>query len=505
MAPCRAPEDRVLGLLEGHEPFRATVMGLGLFGGGLGAARFLAGRGAQVTVTDLKGEASLAESLQKLPPRCRLVLGRHEEADFRGTNLVVANPAVRPDSPFLAVAREAGVPVETEISLFLRFCPAPSLGVTGSNGKTTTTSLLAHMLQSAGWRTHLGGNVGGSLLESLGKIAPADRVVLELSSFQLHYLGPRDLGPRGGVVTNLTPNHLDWHVTMDHYEAAKREILRRAEWAVLNVEDACLGRWTAGAGVIRYFGTGEGTSAWEADGHLWLELGGVTERLLPCAEVPLPGRFNRLNILAAALAARLEGAPTGAVAEAVRSFRAVPHRLELVAEWGGRRFFNDSVSTTPESTRAALEAFPQSPLVVLVGGRDKGCALEGFLEDLAGKACGVVFMGEIGPRLLAEYTELPLPRKARAVLAGRFEEAFELACSLAPEGAAVVLSPGFPSYDWFRNFVERGERFRQLARAGAERAAGSGRLGAVRLGGAGVRKSKKVRRLASNEGLRPVR
>src|ERR671923_2351748 len=220
---------------------RITVMGLGFFGGTIGLARYLVSQGAQVTVTDLKPAAALQDSvaaLHGLP--VRLVLGKHELADFTDVDMVFASPAVREDSPYLVAARACGVPIDTEMNLFLRLCRGSIIGVTGSNGKTTTTSLIGAMLRAANPRTRVGGNIGRSLLPEVASIAPGDPVVLELSSFQLEDLAAVGRSPRIGLLLNLSPNHLDRHGSMEAYLAAKMQIFahqRPDDVAILNADD----------------------------------------------------------------------------------------------------------------------------------------------------------------------------------------------------------------------------------------------------------------------------
>ena len=300
-------------------------MGLGHFGGGAAAARWLAGHGAIVTATDLADEKVLASALTILAdsPIAAFHLGGHREEDFRQTDLVVVNPAVRPGNPWLAVARQNGVRLTTEIDLFLQVCPAASIGVTGSNGKSTTSAMIAAILQAGGRRTWLGGNIGVSLLDHLDEIGPDDGVVLELSSFQLQYLRPEARLPHVAVVTSFSPNHLDWHASMDEYAAAKQILLQRQrphDLAVLNTHDRRLGAWDR---LVR--------------GRL-LPL--VADDELPPLQVP--GWHNRLNAVCAATAALGAGCNRAAIDRGLQSFHGLPQRMEPIAQTAGRTFYNDS-------------------------------------------------------------------------------------------------------------------------------------------------------------------
>lgn len=428
---------------------RVTVMGLGHFGGGVAAACWLARQGARVTVTDLADEQTLAESLEALrgEPIARFHLGGHREEDFRDAELVVVNPAVRPDSRFLRIARESRARLTTEIALFMARCPAPIIGVTGSNGKSTVASMTASILRKAGKRTWLGGNIGESLLKQLGRIASEDRVVLELSSFQLWHLGPHVAMPRIAVVTGCAPNHLDWHPSYQDYVAAKQRILlgqTRHDRAVLNGHDPEL-------------------AAWEPL---------VRGRLLPLPDLdqipPLavPGKHNRINAACAAAAARAAGCTWDAIRGSLVEFRGLPQRLEPAGSVAGRRFYNDSTSTTPESTIAALEAL-EGPLWLLAGGKDKGLDFGDLIAAVAQTVRGAAFFGSVRRVLrgwaAAENPQLP------CTTTETLAEALRWCWESSQPGDAIVLSPACPSSDQYLNFRRRGQQFVELVRALADR------------------------------------
>jgi UDP-N-acetylmuramoylalanine--D-glutamate ligase len=440
-------------------------MGLGLFGGGLGAARFCVARGARVTVTDLRSAEELGPSLDELAGAdLALRLGGHDEDDFTGADLVVASPAVPPASTYLAAARAAGVPVITEITLFLSHCAAECvLGITGSNGKTTTTAMTGEILSRLG-RTHVGGNIGRSLLPSVDDIRPGDFVVLELSSFQLEYVREQAGPLTVAALLNLTPNHLDRHGTLEDYARAKAGIFVRQDpthTAVLNADDPR----TRDLGAelpsrVVHFSLDENL----AEGFLLRgdvlvrREGGKDEEILPSEALGLRGRFNRANALAAAACAHSAGADTARIAEGLRAFRAVPHRLEPVGEVRGIRFFNDSVATTPESTVAALRSF-EEPLVLIAGGYDKGLPLEILAREIGTAGAGLVVLGPVGEKLAG----LADPA-GDVVRASDMEEAVDRAFERARPGGVVLLSPGAASYDMFLNFQQRGEAFRRAVR-----------------------------------------
>lgn len=442
-------------------------MGLGLFGGGEGVARFLADRGAEVVVTDLRGEEELRESLAALAhTRLRFRLGRHEEEDFRNAGLVVANPSVPPDSPFLELARRKGVPIETEVSLFLKFCPRRVIGITGSNGKSTTTFLTGEMLKRASIPAWVGGNIGGSLLDHLEEIGSQDWLVMELSSFQLEYLGRMKWKPRIALLTNFTPNHLDRHGNLKNYEEAKRNIIRfqgEEDDFLYLWEDPTGKAWAREApGKSLPFSAEEvlEEGAFPREGSLWIRLKGREERICPVSRVKLPGRFNLCNVLASALAARLAGAPSKAIGEAVEDFAGLEHRLEFVQSFNGVQYYNDSVSTTPESTTMALEAFP-GPTVLIAGGYDKGIPFDRMVEVIGKRAKGVILIGQVAALLERKLSGEGVLKVWRTQT---LEEAVARAFQVASPGDTVVLSPGCASFGMFRNYVERGRIFKDLVR-----------------------------------------
>lgn len=441
---------------------RVAVLGLGLFGGGEGAARFLAAAGAEVLVVDeapAERFDAVVARLAGLP--IRFSFGGVRKDDLAGADLVVVNPAVPARSPWRAFLLEKGVPCATEAGLFLDRCPLPVVAVTGSNGKSTTTALVGRLLEAAGKQVWVGGNIGRSLLADLPAMAaaPGGAVALEVSSAQLADL-PSGFPPFPvAVVTNLTENHVDWHGSLEAYAAAKRRVLERqsaGDTAVLNADDPEVGAWPA-AGRRVSFGCGPGADI-RVDGPLIRLAGGAS---LDLTEALLPGRHNRMNMAAAAAAALAllgRDRPSDGWERALRDFRGLPHRLEFVREARGARFYNDSKATTPAAALAAADAF-ESPVVLIVGGRNKGADLEAFARALAGRPRirTVVATGECADGIAAG-----LPR-GRAVVVPDFDAAIRRAAEAARAGDVVLLAPGCASFDRFVNYEERGERFRRIA------------------------------------------
>ncbi len=418
---------------------RATVMGLGRHGGGVGAARYLAQQGARVTVTDLADAAALSDSLEELSGAGIELfhLSGHREADFTEADLVVANPAVRPDNPLVKLARTAGARITSEIELFLDVCPAPVIGVTGTTGKSTTAAMIAAALDAAGRRSWLGGNIGRSLLADLPRIQSDDWVVLELSSFQLHWLGENVRWPRLAVLTNFAPNHLDWHGSVEHYRQSKQRLfdhVRQAFQPDFRVGQASSPDCQARKPDLRW----------------------------PDGDVPIlrvPGRHNRANAALAAAAASAAGADRESIARGLAAFIGLPHRLEIVGEIAGRLFINDSKATTPEAAIAALESMDR-PTWILLGGSDKQIELSPLALAAGMLAKGAAVYGAVGEKLDLLLAALA-PRLER-FCATSLDEALDWCWQQSQPGDAIVLSPACASLDQFRDYIDRGTAFVRL-------------------------------------------
>jgi UDP-N-acetylmuramoylalanine--D-glutamate ligase len=443
---------------------RVTVMGLGLLGGGVGVTRFLVQQGAEVTVTDLKGADDLADSVERLADLpVQFHLGGHRDADFTDTDLVVVNPAVPDESEFLVKARDAGVPLTTEINLFFQRCPATIVGVTGSNGKSTTASLLHHLLGGGERRAWLGGNIGCSLLQDLGEMTDDDVVVLELSSFQLERLDATGLSPAVSIVLNVSPNHLDRHGTLTRYRQAKQPILthqRQGDFALLNGDCPVVSAWAAlTRATVRFFSTEKvlDRGAWlDGDRALWRHQG-PAQGLFWRTDLKLPGPHFLCDGLAAAGAAVLCGVEPRSIPGRIRTFRGLEHRLEFVREIGGIRYYNDSKATTPEAALAALDAFA-APVVLIAGGSDKGLSWTALGRRIRQRAKAALLIGQTADAI-REATGKTDP--SLVTTAADLADAVAQAHALAQPGDVVLLSPGTASYDMFANFEERGETFKR--------------------------------------------
>jgi UDP-N-acetylmuramoylalanine--D-glutamate ligase len=418
-------------------------MGLGRHGGGVAVTRFLAAEGALLTVTDMARADHLTEPLAEISelPMASLRLGEHDAADFADTELLVVNPAVRPDSRWVELAQTQGARITSEIELLLDRIPCPVIGVTGSNGKTTTATMTGAILKAAGRKVWLGGNLEHSLLGDLTNMTADDWVVLELSSFQLYWLSSHTRLPEISVVTNFTPNHLDWHLDLVHYAAAKRRLLAAATDSRLVPPP---GVTVLGPAVPR---------AW-CEGGPRLVLPLVEDEWIP--PLRIPGLHNRLNAACAATAARAAGCDDTVIWSALREFAGLPHRLELIAEVGGRRFINDTQATTPEATMAALEAI-DGPCWLLCGGADKGASFEALAGAIVTRCAGAACYGKVAGKI-----EACIRQRSAAFNCSRIEclEQAALWCwKQSAAGDTILLSPACASTDQYRDYRHRAEDF----------------------------------------------
>lgn len=473
---------------------RVTVMGLGSFGGGIGAVRYFANRGARVTVTDLKTEAQLADSVAQLDgvTVADWHLGSHPESAFTDADLVVVSPAVPRDHTCLQMARSAGVPITSEMNLFWERNRGRVIAVTGSAGKSTTTAWIHALLTNGLPRTTtwLGGNIGVSLLPDVERIAAEDWVVLELSSFQLEDLAPLRPSPHIAVVTSFAPNHLDRHGTLESYRRAKQNLLRfqtTDDYAVLPADDADVRTWPGAANRLWFGGECATRGSDSCTSGVWLDDGvrrcarvswSGAEWSLPVGEwVRLPGPHNLRNAAAAVCAALAAGVPRERLEPGLRTFGGLSHRLQRVAERAGRTFYNDSKSTTPEATALAIRSFTQ-PIVLLAGGSDKKVDLQPIITAIARSrrpadsptdqrptqgVVAVAFLGQTGPQLAHLLEREATTRTIPHAIFGDFPAACAWSASQSRPGDVILLSPGCASYDWFRNYEHRGDMFAEIA------------------------------------------
>lgn len=450
---------------------RRTVV-LGLARSGLAACRFLADAGAVVVAYDRRSPAELADAVTALGARgVRLALGvspAEASALLERADLLVTSPSVSPRFPTtdrwlreaLVAAEASGTDIVSEVGLFLRLTRSRVLGVTGTKGKTTTASLVAAMLAAGDVPVALGGNIGTPLIERTTELGEDDWSVLELSELQLPTI---ERGADIALYTNIGEDHLDRHGTVDAYRAVKArlaELTVPAGRVVLNRDDpGCrdLGERLPGAR-IAWYGLAADDHGLDASvgGDGWLMLG--EDRLLSAADVPLPGRHMLANVLGAALAARLAGVADDAIAEAIRRFRGVPHRLETVAERDGVRWINDSQATIPAAAIAALEAF-EAPIVLIAGGKDKGLDYAAFADAVAARCRAAILIGETADEL-ERLVAARVPVRRAAAMA----DAVATAAGEARAGDVVLLAPAAASFDMFTDYAARGDAFRAAVR-----------------------------------------
>jgi len=437
------------------------VLVVGLARTGVAVARFLAGRGAAVTVTDMKGETQLApwlEQLTDLP--VTLQLGRHDSDSFLGADLVVVSPGVPMDIAPLLAARSRGQEIVSEIELAAAFIESPIVAITGTNGKTTTTTLTGEIFRASGFATFVGGNIGNPLIELVTSGERADRVVVELSSFQLE--GIRRFHPRVAVLLNITEDHLDRYATFQEYIDAKARIFENqdsADYAVLNVDDPLVAGFAAriAARVVPFSRTRElAEGLTYREGTITCRWEGREERF-PTAGYHLQGVHNMENIMAA-LAATLPlgcGAPQSQAA--VAGFRGLPHRMELVRTVNGVPWYEDSKATNVGSVEKALASFEN--ITLIAGGKDKGGSYAPLADLVRSRVRHMILIGEAKERIARELGDLTDTR-----MAGSLEEAVHLAATLTGTGGVVLFSPACSSFDMFRDYEERAERYKALVR-----------------------------------------
>jgi UDP-N-acetylmuramoylalanine--D-glutamate ligase len=445
---------------------RVLIIGLGREG--LALAQYLTARGETVTVADGRAPETLGTGAAQLAAVGARLIAGDDHPDLSGYDMLYLNPAVSKEAPVVADALRRALPVSALTDLFFTICPARIIGITGSNGKTTTTTLVGEMIRTAGLPVHVGGNIGRPLLNEAALMHPTDWVVLEMSSFQLEWL---QASPQIAVVTNLTPNHLDRHHSMEEYFRAKAPIVAHqqpADCAILNADDGYAARFAEQAGGrVLYFSLVSAPAdgaALEGD-VLAIRRGGHTEAVCVQADVRIPGRHNLANALAAIAAANQIGVPPAAMHEVLRTFQGVPHRLEVVRTIDAVVYYNDSIATSPDRTLAALQALSR-PIVLILGGHDKQLPWDDLCRVACARCRAVLMIGEATSLIATAFAHalqagppgLLQPEHVRAC--GDLEQAVTQAARLAQPGDAVLLSPGCASYDQYRNFEERGEHFR---------------------------------------------
>ena len=434
---------------------RFLVMGLGKTG--IETAKFLLAEGASVKAVDAREEARLGAAAEELAGKgAEIRCGGHAPEFFDWADTIVLSPGVRFTLPELARARAAGKKTISEVELAWRFVSRPVIGITGTNGKTTTTAMVSEMLGRGGFRVFTGANIGTPLVSVAGRDGEYDFLLLELSSFQLQ--GTERFRPRVAAILNVSPNHLDHHESMEEYSAAKLRLFANQteeDWAVFNAADPVAGEASKGfrAKKVSFSSGGEETDVRREGDEIVFRGARFSLR-----DSKLEGRHNGENMMAAVAVATLAGCPEDAVRRTLSGFRPLPHRMEYVLAVGGVRVYNDSKSTSPFATISAVESLP-GPIVLVAGGKDKGTGY-GVLRDAVGKKVkALVLTGETRDRMRAELGDLVPTERADSL-----EEAVASALGMSAPGDQLLFSPGCSSFDAFSSYEERGETFKEIVR-----------------------------------------
>jgi UDP-N-acetylmuramoylalanine--D-glutamate ligase len=447
---------------------RVLVVGLGK--SGVAAAFFLKEHGARVTVSDAKTEDQLREHIPALLDRGIVVeAGRHGERTFRDQDLIIVSPGVPYDEPHLQAARALGVTVIGEVELAARFLKGPIVAITGSNGKTTTTSLVGEIFSKSGLKTQVGGNIGKPVIEMVAGSTPETWNVLEISSFQLETI--ESFHPKIAVVLNVTPDHLDRHRTFEGYVTAKARIFENqtsSDFAVLNMDDpTCVALAQQVKAQVRGFSRREAvkSGAYIKDGKVFFRDDAGEREIMPLSAIGLKGAHNQENVLAAVCAATLAGCKPAQIMNAVREFRAVEHRLEFVANINGVDYYNDSKATNVDATIKALESFAGG-IHLILGGKDKGSDYSVLNALLRERVKRVYTIGAAAGKIEAQISPAP---QSVVIHAETLETAVRKAAEAAVAGDVVLLAPACASFDQFTSYEHRGRAFKELVNALAAR------------------------------------
>ncbi|MBN1797145.1 MAG: UDP-N-acetylmuramoyl-L-alanine--D-glutamate ligase [Spirochaetales bacterium] len=451
------------------EKIRVTIMGLGLHGGGLSSALFFARQKARVTITDLREKSVLKSSLDKLAGfPIRYVLGRHEAADFSDVDLIIKNPGVALDSPFLKIAREHLVPIESDISIFLQLCKNPVIAVTGSKGKSTTASAIHFCLSGRIKDAKLGGNITVSPLTFIEELEDHTPVVLELSSWQLADLKGKPLfKPKISLITNILPDHMNRYKDMNEYVADKKiifETQNNTDYSIFNYDDAYCDEFAreSKAGCLFFSSTElpvKLPGAWLKNQEGYVRINGSTHKILE-KNLLVAGTHNRLNLLCAGLALYVFGLDPEFIRSCLSKFQGIEHRLERFHTVKGIDFYNDSASTIPHAVVAAVKSLPQ-PIILITGGTDKNIDFSP-LENIMRIPRQIILLKGTATRKI-----LSLIKKHGVSFCGPFADltkAVRCAYENARPGMSVLFSPGCASFGMFLNEFDRGKKFKRIVK-----------------------------------------
>lgn len=423
---------------------KITVMGLGLLGRGIGDVKFLAQKGADLIVTDLKNRSQLKEALKQIKDlKVKLVLGKHRKEDFKNRDYILKAAGVPLDSPYIKIARENNIPIKMDDAWFAEYCPCPIIGVTGTRGKTTTTNLIYEILQKTGKRVHLGGNIRGkATLPLIDKVKLNDLVVLELSSWQLQGWAEAKISPHVAVMTNIYPDHLNYYGSMFKYINDKKAIYKnqtKDDYLILNKDNKYSASFTKEAkSKIIWFSYKDVPKNWQ---------------------LKIAGQHNLSNLAAAIKVADIFKIKKDKIKQAAESFKGVEGRLQLIRQYQGIKYYNDTTGTTPDAVMAALNSFDQ-PVVLLAGGADKNLDYKKLAPVIKQKVKALIlFSGKASDKLVQELKKIGY--KKTLIFVDSMPGAFKQAQLLLKKGDIFLLSPGAASFGIFTNEFDRGEQFNQ--------------------------------------------
>lgn len=444
-----------------------AILIIGAARSGVASAEYLLSIGKQIVISDMNTKLAEDVETQLGHASVSYVWGKQPDVAALQPELIVMSPGVPLSIPPVVKARELGIPVISEPELAFRYSDVPFVAITGTNGKTTTTTLTAFLLEKEGRKVVAGGNIGLPLISQCPKMSANDIVVAEMSSFQLESVD--SFCPKVAVVMNLTPDHLDRHKTMEAYAAAKANIFKNQgpeEYLLLNKDDAIVAAMAAGAkSHVYYFSQQEilDEGIWLEDGNLVyrLDKNGAPQVLIPAADIGIVGSHNWQNAMAASLAALLMGQQPEIIAERLRAFKGVAHRMEPVATIDGVLYVNDSKGTNPDSTEKALGSYGERPIVLIAGGRNKGSDMAVLVPLMRAHCRGVVLVGEATGDFIDAFERTGY---TDYVCADSFEDAVAKAREMAQSGDVVLLSPACASWDMFDNFEQRGDLFKELVK-----------------------------------------
>ena len=444
-----------------------AILIIGAARSGVASAEYLLSIGKQIVISDMNTKLAEDVETQLGHASVSYVWGKQPDVAALQPELIVMSPGVPLSIPPVVKARELGIPVISEPELAFRYSDVPFVAITGTNGKTTTTTLTAFLLEKEGRKVVAGGNIGLPLISQCPQVSANDIVVAEMSSFQLESVD--SFCPKVAVVMNLTPDHLDRHKTMEAYAAAKANIFKNQgpeEYLLLNKDDAIVAAMAAGAkSHVYYFSQQEilDEGIWLEDGNLVyrLDKNGAPQVLIPAAEIGIVGSHNWQNAMAASLAALLMEQQPEIIAERLRAFKGVAHRMEPVATIDGVLYVNDSKGTNPDSTEKALGSYGKRPIVLIAGGRNKGSDMAVLVPLMRAHCRGVVLVGEATGDFIDAFERTGY---TDYVCADSFEDAVAKAREMAQSGDVVLLSPACASWDMFDNFEQRGDLFKELVK-----------------------------------------